>query len=255
MAQLQSTSITGSLAVSGSSPTVSIIGLAGAFIPITIQNLSGSSTGSSDFIAIQDTGNIYSGVTGFGFIDFGINNSHYTSGFVGSANDAYLFMTSSGNLYIGNISPTKNLYFFAGGYVNTSSLTLSSSGLFTIPNGSITGSILGSSSYSTSSYNGALAWGNFTIVGTTLTSNITRNLTISRIGTGLYGFKFSTSASNIFYIPSFNGMTGSNAAPTASIGTMINQNTSSFSMSVVTLSSSIITRADCQSGSISIFGF
>ena len=70
-------------------------------------------------VATNDTG------TELGnYVDMGINSSGYTAGFIGNANDGYLYNTGS-QFYIGNASPGRNLYFFAGGTSNTASMDLS----------------------------------------------------------------------------------------------------------------------------------
>ena len=93
------------------------------FIEIYAQNLNSGTTASTDIAITQDTGNV-----NVGYIDMGINSSTYAAGFVGNANDAYMFSTSSGQLFVGNASPNKNLYLFAGGYTQTSSVILTSTG-------------------------------------------------------------------------------------------------------------------------------
>jgi len=154
MTSISSSNVTSSqmlLTGSTSSSSLAVITSINNFSSINIQNLNGGNTASTDFIAINDKGNITSGSVGYGFIDMGINGSQYTGGFIGSANDSYFFSTSSGHLFIGNISPVTNLYLFAGGYSNTASVTLSSSGLFIIPSGSMTGSHFGTSSWAINS--------------------------------------------------------------------------------------------------------
>ncbi len=186
----------------------------------------------------------------------------------------------TGGLTIGQNAADTTTMFFDG---VTGDLTLSSAdGIFDVEcnaifNGfstftnpvlitstlSATGSLNGtatSSSYATSSYNGAFAWANFGVNGTTLTTNASRNLTLTRMSGGLYGCKFNTPATNVFYMVMFNGITGSTAAvaaaqPTSSMGAVLgNQGTTAFTMSVCTATSAIV-RADCWSGSIAVFGF
>ena len=120
------------------SNTINVIGAYGttdSYIQLNIRNRTGSLSASSDIVATNDTGN----ETG-NYVDLGINSSGYTLGFVGQKNDGYLYNTGS-NFYIGNISPGKNLYLFAGGLTNTGSIKIDS-------NGNITGSkFVGTASY------------------------------------------------------------------------------------------------------------
>lgn len=86
------------------------------------QNRNAGTAASSDLVATNDTG------TELGnYVDMGINSSGYTAGFIGNANDGYLYNTGS-QFYIGNASPGRNLYFFAGSTTNTASMMLSASG-------------------------------------------------------------------------------------------------------------------------------
>ena len=89
---------------------------------IHTQNRSSGNAASSDLVATNNNGN-ESG----NYVDMGINSSGYTSGFIGNANDGYLYNTGS-QFYIGNAGLTGNLYFFAGGTTNTASMMLSASG-------------------------------------------------------------------------------------------------------------------------------
>lgn len=107
------------------SNTVNAIGVYGnlnSYLQINVKNRSGSVNASSDIVATNDTGN-ESG----NFVDLGINSSGYGGSMVGQSNDGYLYNTGS-NFYIGNTSPNKNLYLFAGGTTNTASMMISSSG-------------------------------------------------------------------------------------------------------------------------------
>ena len=100
--------------------------------------------------------------------------------------------------------------------------------------------------------NGCFAYANF-CGNASCTNNQTLNCTVTFISAGLYGVKFNVAASNAYYAVSFNGCTGS-AAPTASIGSIVNPTTTNFSMSVVT-GTSFIARANCLSGSLIVFGY
>ena len=86
------------------------------------QNRNAGTAASSDLVATNDTGNEVGN-----YVDMGINSSGYTAAFIGNANDGYLYNTGS-QFYIGNASPGRNLYFFAGSTTNTASMMLSASG-------------------------------------------------------------------------------------------------------------------------------
>jgi len=121
----------------------------------------------------------------------------------------------------------------------------------------ITQSIQTSASWASSSYtasNGTFASAEWAWIGNALTTNFARNITVTRIGVGLYGFKFTTVPANGFYMPLFCGSTASIAnlqAPTASSAAPFNKIAASFSMSIS--STSAIARSDLVSGSIVVF--
>jgi len=116
------------LLVSGSTfNVISGYGNINNYIQLNIKNSNSGATGSSDIVATNNTGT----ETG-NYVDLGINSSgHVPNGDIGQANDGYLYNTGS-NFYIGNITPSKNLYFFAGSPTSTSSVTLTSTGNFGI---------------------------------------------------------------------------------------------------------------------------
>ncbi len=112
-----------SLLVSGSTYNIiSGYGNINNYIQLNIKNSNSGTTGSSDVVVTNDTGNEFGN-----YVDFGINSSGYVSArSVGQANDGYLYNTGS-NFYVGNVTTGKNLYLFSGGSVNTSSVTIHSS--------------------------------------------------------------------------------------------------------------------------------
>ena len=129
------------------------------YAQLNLQNFSAGGVSSADIVATNNTG----GELG-NFIDMGINGSGFNSS-IGGPNDSYLYSSGS-NLFVGNASPNQNLYFFAGSTTNTSSMVLLSNGNFGIGttqpsaslqvNGnisasSLTGSVLGTSSWSSNS--------------------------------------------------------------------------------------------------------
>ena len=81
---------------------------ASQYAQININNLSSGSNSSSDVVVTADNGNESSN-----YVDLGINSSQF-NGFLGSANDGYLY-SDANNFYIGNVSPNKNLYFITDG--------------------------------------------------------------------------------------------------------------------------------------------
>jgi len=129
------------------------------YLQLNIQNVNQGISASSDVVATANNGNESSN-----YIDMGINSQNYASGFVGDANDAYLYSTGN-HLHIGNVSDFP-VQLFAGGsdsatntklslYPNnqhelTGSLAIS--GSINVFNG-ITGSLFGNAtSANTSSY-------------------------------------------------------------------------------------------------------
>ena len=86
------------------------------------QNRSTGTAASSDLVATNNNG-----TEAGNYVDLGINGSGYTASFIGNANDGYLYNTGS-QFFIGNASPGRNLYFFAGSTTNTASMVLSASG-------------------------------------------------------------------------------------------------------------------------------
>lgn len=116
--------LTKQLTISGSSliNPITVVSSNNSFSEINNQNKSNGSAASSDIVATNDIGNenIY-------YVDLGINSSGYTASIVGQANDAYLYNTGS-HFYVGNATPSKKLYLFAGGLIDTSSVSVSSGG-------------------------------------------------------------------------------------------------------------------------------
>jgi len=121
-----------SLAVSGSTfNIISGYGSLNNYLQLNIKNSNAGNTGSSDIVATNNQGT----ETQY-YVDLGINSSgHVAQGDVGQANDGYLYNTGS-DFYIGNATPNKNLYLYAGSATNTSSVALSSTGNFGIGNAS-----------------------------------------------------------------------------------------------------------------------
>ena len=84
-------------------------GIINNYFQININNLSNGSQASSDIVATADNGN-----ESTNYIDMGINGSGYTGGYVGNSNDAYLY-GSGNNFLLGNISTGKDVVFFSNG--------------------------------------------------------------------------------------------------------------------------------------------
>jgi hypothetical protein len=109
------------------------------YLQLNIQNTNQGINASSDVVATANNGN-----ETIHYIDMGINSENY-SGFLGGANDAYLYSTGH-NLWIGNYSDGYKVYFF-----NSSSLqpiiTLNSD------NAEVTGSLFGTASWALNAIN------------------------------------------------------------------------------------------------------
>jgi hypothetical protein len=86
------------------------------FAEINIKNGNSSGNASSDIVATANNGTD----TQY-FIDMGINGSGF-NGSVGGASDGYLYNTGS-HLWIGNATPNKNIYFFAGAVPSAATTT------------------------------------------------------------------------------------------------------------------------------------
>jgi len=110
------------------------------YTQLNINNTNAGTNASSDLVATNDTGN-----EGGNYVDLGINGSNF-AGLIGGPNDAYLYHTGS-EFLIGNQTRgvDANLKFFAGNDGTVFPLIVTGSNAF------ITGSIFGSSSYSTTS--------------------------------------------------------------------------------------------------------
>ena len=78
------------------------------YLQLNIQNTNQGTNASSDIVATADNGN-----ETINYIDMGINSENYNSGFIGNANDAYLYSTGK-HLHIGNAS-NEPVMIFAGG--------------------------------------------------------------------------------------------------------------------------------------------
>ena len=109
------------------------------YLQLNIQNTNQGTDASSDVVATANNGN-----ETIHYIDMGINSENY-SGFLGGANDAYLYSTGH-NLWIGNYSDGYKVYFF-----NSSSLqpiiTLNED------NAEVTGSLFGTASWALNAIN------------------------------------------------------------------------------------------------------
>jgi hypothetical protein len=78
------------------------------YLQLNIQNTNQGISASSDVVATANNGNETTN-----YIDMGINSENYNTGFVGNANDAYLYSTGN-HLHIGNVSNFP-VQIFAGG--------------------------------------------------------------------------------------------------------------------------------------------
>ena len=84
------------------------------YIQVNVQNYSTGVSASSDVVATADNG-----TESTKYIDMGINSSTFnTTGYVGAANDAYMYSTGK-DLFIGNASAGQNVTIFNGGLDTT----------------------------------------------------------------------------------------------------------------------------------------
>ena len=83
-----------------------------SYAQINVSNKAAGTTASTDFVATNDTGN-----ENTNYIDMGINSSGYTGGYVGAANDAYVY-SAGNNLYVGTVN-SANVVLFAGGHTDS----------------------------------------------------------------------------------------------------------------------------------------
>jgi len=125
------------------------------YLQNNIQNTNQGVSASSDVVATANNGN-----EDTNYIDMGINSQNYSAGFIGEANDAYLYSIAN-NLHIGNANDNgTHVGFFVGGTdveaynklqlspnnQHKMSGSLDISGSLTINNG-ITGSLFGTASW------------------------------------------------------------------------------------------------------------
>ena len=102
------------------------VGVASAqtYAQLNIRNLHNGSQASSDIIATADNGSETSN-----YIDLGINSSTF-AGYVGFANDGYLYSTGN-DLWIGNVTSNKSIKFFTDGTGTTNvRVNISSGGTY-----------------------------------------------------------------------------------------------------------------------------
>ena len=135
------------------------------YLQNNIQNTNQGVSASSDVVATANNGNENSN-----YIDMGINSQNFNTGFIGSANDAYLYAIAN-NLHIGNANDNgTHLGFFVGGSdvedhnklqlnpnnQHTMSGSLDISGSLIVNNG-ITGSLFGTASRANNSVSSSYA--------------------------------------------------------------------------------------------------
>lgn len=101
-----------------------LVGLASAatYAQLNIRNLNSGTQSSSDIVATADNG-----TESINYIDMGINSSNFI-GYVGAANDGYLYSTGN-DLWIGNVTSNKSIKLFTDGTGNTNvRITINSGG-------------------------------------------------------------------------------------------------------------------------------
>ena len=198
------------LSGSNSSTPSIIISNINNFSELFIQNQSNGSSGSSDLTIANDLGNYNAG-----FIDVGMNSSTYADGFVGNANDGYVFSVGSGSLFIGNASQTGSLYLFAGGYAQTSSIILTSASKVGI--GSLN------------------PINKLDVVGNISCSVITASLFLGTASVSISGSVSLISTNATYYLDLSSATSGSQPTYVGS-GLMFNPSTNTFSSSIISAS-------------------
>jgi len=147
-----------------------------------VQNFNAGTAASSDVVTTNNAG-----TENGNYVDMGINSSGYTAGFIGGANDGYIYNTGS-QFFVGNASPGRGLFLFAGGVTNTASVFLSSSGNVGIGTTLVTNNrlnVLGNISCSalTGSISGsittALTASSLTVANNYLVSNLSASVGLS----------------------------------------------------------------------------
>lgn len=109
-----------------------------------------------------------------------------------------------------------------------------------------------SSSFATSSANGAVAWAYMSYNGTALVSS-SYNCNVKRNALGSYFVNFIKQPPNLFYVVNFNGYSGSATAPTMSAGAATGYTSNGFTMSIQTLSAIPSPITDFTTGSFTVF--
>ena len=130
---------------------------------ILSQNANSGTSASVDLVLANNLGSPTSSYTSNNYVNLGMNSSNYRYGFIGNANDPYLFATSSNSssFYIGNIDLTGSIYLFAGNYANSgsglriTSQSISSNIPFTASVFNATSSLVG--------FVGTASWANSTV--------------------------------------------------------------------------------------------
>jgi hypothetical protein len=95
-------------------------GSVNSYMQLNIKNTSNGNSSSSDVVATSNNGTEL-----VNYIDMGINGGNYGAGFIGVANDCYLYGAGR-EMFIGNTNTasTGNLKFFAGNSATTIGMTL-----------------------------------------------------------------------------------------------------------------------------------
>lgn len=182
------------------------------------QNHNGGTQASSDYVAVNDTGNDSNN-----YIDFGINSSTYANNAysMGGPNDGYLYV-NGGDLDLATQTSEKSIKFFTG---NTTSdalrATINTTGLAIVGNISasyFTGNVIGNAN--TASYIGALPAANV-VSNAQLQSNLTNYQTLAGLAANVATLGYQTSA----------GLSANVAKLTANLATYIVANSGIISNS------------------------
>jgi len=196
------------------------------YLQNNIQNTNQGVSASSDVVATANNGNEDSF-----YIDMGINSENYNLGFVGGANDAYVYAIAN-NLHIGSAATgSQHLGFFVGGTdveVNNKlqlnpnnqhkmSGSLDISGSLTVRNG-ITGSLFGTASWALNA----------------ISSSYTNNATSASYAANATSASYASDSTSASY--ALNATTASYASASTSASYAANATTASYALDATSAS-------------------
>ena len=162
------------------------------YLQLNIQNLSAGTSASSDVVATADNGSETAN-----FVDLGINSSANTSGVMGGINDSYLYNIGQ-NFLIGTGTSSKALIFMTGGTTQSSNERMRIDGSGNVGIGNISPSNrLSVTATSNPLFLGGLQNGANSDSILTVLNGVVRRLSISSVSAwGLSGNAGTSSSSN-----------------------------------------------------------